>query len=301
MTNVLVVDDLSSDRQLVGRLLEQGAADLKVEYAVDGSDALAKMDQQRPDLVVTDLVMPQMDGLELVRVVIERYPLVPIILMTAQGNEEIAVQALMQGAASYVPKRRLADNLLDTVHEVLRLSYHRRHESQLMGCMTRTECSFVLDSDPELIGPLAAHLQEEAARIGLCDEVEGTRLGVAVEEALKNALYHGTLELGDQLHEEDREAFEALLAERRGQAPYRGRHVHVAAEISPDGARFVIRDEGPGFDVSTLPDPSDPVGLAATAGKGVLLMRSFMDEVSYNETGNAVTLVKRRCRRDPSE
>jgi CheY-like chemotaxis protein len=300
MTNVLVVDDLASDRQLVGRLLQQGP-DLKVEYAVHGADALVKIERELPDVVVTDLVMPEMDGLELVRVVTERYPLVPVILMTARGNEEIAVHALMQGAASYVPKRRLADNLLDTVHDVLRLSYHRRHETQLMCCMTKNECSFVLDNDPELIGPLASHLQEEAARIGLCDDVEGTRLAVAVEEALKNALYHGTLEMGGQLREEDREASQALLAERRRQAPYRDRRIHVDAEISAHGATFVIRDEGPGFDVSSLPDPNDPASLAAATGKGVLLMRSFMDDVSYNQTGNAVTLVKRRCAQDPSE
>jgi anti-anti-sigma factor len=300
MTNVLVVDDLPSDLHLVGRLLEQ-AGDLKVEYAVHGADALAKMQQSLPDVVVTDLVMPQMDGLELVRVVTQRYPLVPVILMTAQGNEEIAVAALQWGAASYVPKRRLADNLLETVHEVLRLSYHKRHETQLMGCMTKHECSFVLDNDPELIGPLATHLQEEAARIGLCDDVEGTRLGVALEEALKNALYHGTLELGDQLREKDREACDALVAERRGQAPYRDRHIYVEAEISATGATFVIRDDGPGFDVSSLPDPSDPASLAATTGKGMLLMRSFMDEVSYNQAGNVVTLIKRPYVRDPSE
>jgi CheY-like chemotaxis protein/anti-sigma regulatory factor (Ser/Thr protein kinase) len=299
VANVLVVDDLASDLRLVGRLLEQ-AADLKVEYAVDGADALAKMEQKLPDLVVTDLVMPQVDGLELVRVVTERYPLVPVILMTAQGNEEIAVQALLQGAASYVPKRRLADNLLDTVHEVLRLSYHKRHETQLMGCMLKHECSFVLDNDPKLIGLLATHLQEEAARIGLCDHVEGTRLGVAVEEALKNALYHGTLEVGRELREEDREAYEALVTERRRQQPYRDRQIHVEAEISPAGATFVIRDDGPGFDVASLPDPTDPAALAATPGKGVLLMRSLMDEVSYNESGNAVTLIKRRCVRDQS-
>ena len=300
MTNVLVVDDLASDRQLVGSLLQQ-AADLKVEYAVHGAEALAKMDQSLPDLVVTDLVMPQMDGLELVRVVTTRYPLVPVILMTAQGNEEIAVQALQRGAASYVPKRRLGDNLLDTVHEVLRLSYHRRHKMQLMGCMTKHECAFVLDNDPELIGPLAAHLHDEAVRIGLCDDVEGTRLGVALEEALKNALYHGTLEVGRKLRQEDRAAYDALVAERRRQAPYRDRQIHLEADISASGATFVIRDEGPGFDVSTLPDPTEPSSLAMTTGRGVLLMLSFMDEVVYNETGNVVRLIKRRDRPDPSE
>jgi hypothetical protein len=169
-----------------------------------------------------------------------------------------------------------------------------------MGCMTRNECSFVLDSDPELIGLLATYLQEEAARIGFCDDIEGIRLGVAVEEALRNALYRGTLELSRARREEDREAFHARVEERRQRAPYRDRHIYVEAEISAERAAFVIRDDGPGFDVSSLPDPNDPASLAAAPGKGVLLMRSLMDEVAYNEAGNVVTLIKRRAVRDES-
>ena len=62
-----------------------------------------------PALVLTDLIMPEMNGLELVKAIREHHPFVPVILMTSKGNEEIAVQALQGGAASYVPKSQLAE------------------------------------------------------------------------------------------------------------------------------------------------------------------------------------------------
>jgi anti-sigma regulatory factor (Ser/Thr protein kinase) len=56
---------------------------------------------------------------------------------------------------------------------------------------------------------------------------------------------------------------------------------------------FVIRDEGPGFDPASLPDPTDPENIEKACGRGLLLMRTFMDKVDYNRTGNQVTLTKR--------
>jgi CheY-like chemotaxis protein len=293
MNRVLVVDDSAVDREVVGRLLQEDAS-LVLDYAVDGVDALSKMEAALPDLVVTDLVMPEMDGLALTEVIAQKCPLVPVVLITGQGNEEIAVQALQRGAASYVPKRRLADKLLDTVRDVLRLSFHKRRQNQLMGCMMRHECRFVLENDPSLIEPLISHLQDEAAQLGLCDVVESTRLGVALEEALKNALYQGNLEVSRELREKDKQAYDALVDQRREQAPYRDRRIHVESKLSPEGSTFEVRDEGPGFDRSILPDLADAASLGKTSARGVLLMRALMDEVIYNEAGNAVTLVKRR-------
>src|SRR4029077_19708788 len=111
MPSVLVVDDSPLDRHLAVALLKK-SPDFTVFEAVDGRDALAKIELHLPDLVVTDMMMPNMNGLELVGEVKEQFPLIPIILMTSQGSEEIAVQALQKGAASYVPKRLLATELL---------------------------------------------------------------------------------------------------------------------------------------------------------------------------------------------
>jgi len=293
MTSILVVDDSPVDRRLVGGLLEKDT-DTIVAYAEHGADAIAKMALAVPDLVVTDLMMPEMDGLQLVTAVRSKHPLVPVILTTSRGSEEVAVEALQRGAASYVPKRSLAQNLLDTVQRVLTVSCRQRGQSRLMGCMTRSDCAFVLDNDCTLFGPLVTYLQEEIARMGLCDETECTRIGVAMEEALSNALFHGNLEVRSELREEDDKAYYALVEQRRRQAPFRDRRVHVEAAFSRDQVRLIVRDEGPGFDPSTLPDPTDPANLEKVSGRGVLLMRTFMDEVVYSDSGDAVTLVKHR-------
>ena len=292
MTTVLVVDDSAGDRRLVGELLKSDG-DLSVEYAVDGAEALQKMERAVPDLVVTDLMMPRVNGLELVAAVRSTYPPVPVILTTSRGSEEIAVQALQQGAASYVPKRVLAWELLSTVQGVLAVSYRQRSRNRLMGCMNRSECSFALQNDSTLFGPLVTYLQEEVTRMGLGDETDRTRIGVALEEALANALYHGNLQVGSELREQDGQAYCELVQKRRCQKPYRDRQIHVEARLSRERASVVVRDEGAGFDPSALPDPTDPANLEKVSGRGVLLMRTFMDEVIYNQVGNAVTLIKR--------
>ena len=68
----------------------------------------------------------------------------------------------------------------------------------------------------------------------------------------------------------------------------------MAAHFQEDEARFVIRDEGPGFDPRTLPDPTDPENLLKPSGRGVMLIRTFMDAVAFNETGNEITMIKRQ-------
>ena len=290
MTNLLVVDDSAVDRRLAGEYLREDPA-LKVEYATDGREALARLEQGPVDLILTDLLMPEINGLELLRAVRRTCPQVPVILMTSQGNEELAVTALHEGAASYVPKRVLHHKLLDTIRRVLAVSVQQRCHWRLMGCMTASRFTFSLENDSALFAPLIAHLQEAMARMGRYRDGEWMRVGVALEEALTNALHHGNLEIGSELRD-DHQAYYALVEQRRRQSPYRERRMHVDASLSSEKAVFVVGDEGAGFDPNTLPDPRDPANLEKASGRGVLLMRMFMDEVRYNGRGNTVTLVK---------
>ena len=70
--------------------------------------------------------------------------------------------------------------------------------------------------------------------------------------------------------------------------------MHVTALLSTTEAVYMIRDEGGGFDVAGVPDPTDPVNLEKATGRGLLLIRTFMDHVSHNQAGNQITLIKRR-------
>jgi len=298
MPTILVVDDSAVDRRLIGGLLRQKSV-CTIEYAANGVEALARMKDALPDLIVTDLTMPVMDGLELVREMRRHHPDVPVILMTAHGSEALAIEALEQGAASYVPKSQLADRLPKTMEEVLAMARAARSSERLLGCLGRTEFSFRLDNDAALVDPLVDLVGRMVAGMKLCDFAGRLQIGVALKEALLNALFHGSLEIGMVSDTEGQDVLiqetdESLVERRRGEPPYRDRRTYVDVRISPDEARFVVRDEGPGFDVAAVPTPGDAGTLEPERGRGLSLMRAFMDELTFNETGNEVTMVKRR-------
>ncbi len=292
MATVLVVDDAAVDRKLVGGLLAKGK-DLHVEFAASGEEALSKLADIRPSLIVTDLVMPGMSGLELVAQVVAGHPGIPVILMTGKGSEEIAVKALKAGAASYVPKGVLHQHLLNTVQDVLAMVNEGSSQARLMGCLKRGQFHFSLGNDASLIPSLVNHVQSLVTSVGLCDEASVIRVCIALEEALRNALFHGNLELTSEEREGDSEIYQRLVDDRTSKEPYASRHLEVTIEVAPETGRFMICDQGPGFDPAKLPDPTDPENIEKVSGRGLLLMRTFMDEVSFNETGNRVTMIKR--------
>ncbi|MFG0333361.1 MAG: ATP-binding protein, partial [Maioricimonas sp. JB049] len=179
------------------------------------------------------------------------------------------------------------------VRRVLAVAGQQRTVRSLMQRMRRMQCRFVLTHDPAMLTSLVAYLQNLIREMDLFPESDRLRIGVALEEALLNAAYHGNLEVSSELREVDHTRYYALARERSGQSPYCNRSVHVEVDICSEGARYVSRDEGPGFDPGTLPDPTDPSNLDRPCGRGLLLMRTFMDEIRYNKLGNEVTMVKR--------
>jgi CheY-like chemotaxis protein len=292
MATVLVVDDSAVDRRLAGGMLAR-VPGLVVQFAADGPEAIKIIESDGPDLVVTDLVMPEMNGLELVSAVVDRFPQIPIILMTGKGSEEIAVAALQAGAASYVPKSALAQLLVDTVNDILSMTQDRKSCQRLMACLGSGEFVFTLGNDAELIPSLVSYVQHLVTSVGLCSESDVIRVCIALEEALRNAMYHGNLEIDSDIREGDPQAYGDMLSQRLGSDPWRKRKLYVRIKLSPKEGSFTIRDEGPGFDPASLPDPTDPANLEKVSGRGLLLMRTFMDDVRFNHAGNEVTMIKR--------
>jgi len=290
---VLVVDDSHTECRLAGAIAEKHAG-LRAVYAPNGKEALARILEEPPDVVLTDLQMPVMDGLELVTLIRDRFPQIPVILMTAVGSEEIAIQALRSGAASYLPKKNLKLELAEVLHSVLTASKVVKQRLSILACLTERESKFTLTNDPALVPQFIAMLQEDLDAVGLFDATARIRVGVALEEAVLNALYHGNLECSSDLRQQDDSAYHDLAQRRRREEPYASRRLFVEAKVCSDSASYVIRDEGPGFDPSLLPDPTDPSNLGKASGRGLLLIRTFMDEVSYNSTGNEIRMKKRR-------
>lgn len=287
---VLLVEDSALQRAVIVDLLSSGS--WRLVQAASGEEALALLERQRPDLVLTDVCMPGMSGLELLAETRKRYPGLPVVLMTSRGSEQTAVDALRAGAIDYVPKRGLVNQLERVLERAAEASRAVADRARVFGALAARVSRYVVSNDPDFVAPLLAEIQAEVLSAGSCEPHEWNRVAVALEEALLNAIYHGNLEVCSKLKEQG-DAFYRLARERRCQKPFLDRRVRVTVRVSLAGASFQIADDGPGFDVSKLPDPTAPEYLERPSGRGLLLMRAFMDDVRYNGTGNRVTMVKR--------
>lgn len=133
----------------------------------------------------------------------------------------------------------------------------------------RDRLEFVI---PSVIPRMHDLLQEVMAVLEARGIAEpNSNIMLALDEAIANAIKHGN-------HEDP------------------SKNVHVAVEFAPDEVTFIITDEGDGFDLKALPDPTDPSCLLRTCGRGVMLIYHLMDEVEYNARGNQVRMKKKAQR-----
>ncbi len=294
MPKILVVDDSSVDRMLVGGLLEKEPS-WQVEFAVDGKEGFDRLADvaTTPDVIVTDLQMPRMDGLELVRQVRKSHSLIPIVLITSFGSEQIAIDALRAGATSYTPKTMLQSALIQTIKQVFEMSTRVQHivaENEIpRGRLTRY---FVLENESSMIGPTIEVLQENLPSWSSRDRLQ---IGMALDEALVNAMHHGNLEVDSSLRDgEDGTRYYEEIQARKDIEPYLNRRVRIEAEFSDKHICVQISDDGRGFDPRKVPDPTSESNLHKVSGRGLFLIRSFMDQVAHNAAGNQITLTKLR-------
>lgn len=154
-------------------------------------------------------------------------------------------------------------NLFETI-----LNYKARFVDKAQAVKNlREKIEFEFPSTIKLMHAILDYLMKRVEKVGVAD-AQSSNLFVALDEAFVNAVKHGNKFDADKI-------------------------VRVTAEVSPTEARFTIEDEGEGFDVASIPDPTDPENLFKTSGRGVLIIHNIMDEVSYNESGNRITMIKK--------
>ena len=122
---------------------------------------------------------------------------------------------------------------------------------------------------------LLDYLSERMIKMGIVG-AEDSEVLIALDEAIVNAIKHGN-----------------KCDPRKA--------VRIVAELSAWGARFTIKDQGPGFARDQVPDPTDPARLLEPSGRGLLLINHIMDEVCYNKCGNQIQMFKRsNCAPEPA-
>jgi serine/threonine-protein kinase RsbW len=141
--------------------------------------------------------------------------------------------------------------------------------------MNATRVSYTLESSLESVNKAEQAARDLAVKAGF-DEEETDRVAMSVREATVNAVLHG-----NQYDPKKR--------------------VTVAFEVTPESLSVSVRDEGKGLDPGSVPDPLAPENLLKQSGRGIFLIRAFMDEVRFRsmDPGTEITLIKRVRGNDP--
>ena len=261
---IIVVDDEDLLREFLVDLFEREG--YTVRSTTNPREALRMVDEEGFDLLVTDIKMPEMDGLELLRRVRASHPDLPVVMMTGYGSADNAIQALNLGAFNFVRKPFAVEEILKVVRKGLDLLRPLRLGRRLLPYLTM-QSTIRIPSQVDLVHAVSFQIVETVA-LATSLRARG-KLGVrlAVEELLTNAIIHGN---------------------RCDET----KHIDIELHLDKDEMRITFTDEGEGFDVHALPDPTDPENIFKEHGRGIFLARFYMDELTYNDTGNSVFVRK---------
>jgi len=171
VNHILVVDDEAPSRDLCRTFLEVDG--YEVEVADQASRALALLDLRRFDLILTDLTLPDMDGVELVKQVKYRHPHTNVVIMTAFGSVSSAVESMKAGAYDYITKPFPRDLLRATIRRCLESHNLKREISKMQGELFKKE---KLAAVGAMAGAIAHRMRNPLSIIQMCAQYLANRM-----------------------------------------------------------------------------------------------------------------------------
>ncbi len=293
---ILVVDDEFSIREMLQDTLQQTGV-YQVEAAEEGRMALQKLRAERFDLVITDLRMPEMDGNRLLDICRHEFPDIPVVVITGYARLETAIDALRLGAANFITKPFRLAEILDVVEKSLKRKRAREIPQRVLPCLVEEHILFRIPPSLDSKSGVIHYLTEKLVGMGICDESARYFVAVALDEAITNSIFYGCLEVPAGLRETDTgtDVFNQIVSERLEDPFYSNRAITIEMDLTPERVIYRIADQGPGFNPPDLKNSRiEPADLSRLHGRGLLLISCFMDEVTFNSSGNEITIIKRR-------
>ncbi len=268
---VLIVEDEADPRAvLIGMMRARGYDTLALAF---GAEAVREVQKRRPDVVLLDLMLPDVDGFTICeQLKLNRETnLIPVVMVTALGDLQHHVRGIRVGANGYLTKPFTADQLYTAIDDAMvwRKAHLERGVTSEIQFAVRSELAYLQEIN-DMLADLFLHTPLTNRQI--------KDLKQAVMEMGSNAIEWG--------HRKNAEL-----------------QLKITYRIEPKRVALVIKDQGPGFNPRELPHAAheeNPIGHLEVrqelgireGGFGIMLARGLVDEFRYNDTGNEVTLIK---------
>ncbi len=267
---VLVVDDNKSILNLVTDLLQQDGA--MVKCLADGASILEVVDEFKPDMVIMDIYMPGVSGLDAMSVIHSRYPSLPVLLMTGQEPQEHVTVAVSKKAAGLLAKPFSLQAFRETVQAAL--DYKPQRDDIQIDTISRDWLDCIISSSPQCLQMLTNYLMILNKQPIPADILND--LIYCIREIAGNAIEWGN-------HHNP------------------GLKVRISTVLLEDRALVRIQDEGGGFNARQVFEENEDVASSQMerqrlgkrdGGFGLPIVRSMVDHIAYNERGNSAVLTK---------
>jgi len=284
---VLIVDDDPASRELMGDIISLEGHDLR--SAADGYQALSLFKEFKPHLVFSDIQMPKMDGLELLKRIRNMNPETLVVMVTGYGSEEYALKALRLRANNYLKKPVRSEDILGLLEKYSALvepvagslGQEKTKEDQ-------QQQKFIFENDLSKIRNYIYLLVKDINKDVLVNDCMDVRVGLY--ELLANAIEHGNMEISKEEKfnalNKGSSGIEELYEKRRSDPHYAGRRIVVELTKDDVACEWLIRDEGNGFEHEHVLRNAGPMG--SIAAKGIFIAQFHFDKLEFLGRGNEV-------------
>ncbi len=287
---VLIVEDDHASRFFLESLLESNRYDFK--SASNGIEGLNIFEEYKPDIILTDIQMPIMGGLELLEAIRDKKSDTIVVMVTAFGTENYAVQALHLGANNYLKKPVSSQELLRLLKKYKAIISSKYSPDVLPGRLMYRKFQLEFNTEFHKIPKIVDKVIVES-NLDI-DDNEKVNIELGLVELITNSIEHGNLNI---TYSEKQEALnngnlDELYFERMKNPVFKNRIITIDFFADNDKLQWTISDGGTGFDWKSLPDPTDEEHLLELNGRGVFISRFLFDKVEYLGIGNIVVATK---------
>lgn len=260
---ILVVDDEAGVRETLSEMIK--SLGYQVMVAENGVDALDRIKTEKVDLIITDLSMPQMNGLDLIVNSKRISPNIPIAVISAFGNVENTTYALTRGAFSFIAKPFKMSQIKELIRKGKQLRELSLGTYALLEWV-QSQTEMVFPSQSKLFPSAILFAVKECQWRGIEDETRLENVAICLEELLSNAFIHGNRKDKDK---------------------------RIKVRMAFDAKKFVlsVKDEGDGFDGENYLGKIREEQPSIPEKRGLFIVDLLMDELRFSKKGNEVTAV----------
>ena len=267
------------------------------QTAMNASEGLDIYASSRPDVIICNVILPGISGMEFLRDVRKNDSSTAVVMMATESSERLAIHAFRAGADDFL-RKPIQDKDIQPILE--RLSKRQNvspKPAEPYGEVESGVLQFVFPTEYDGTSSIMPRVMESLSEdyFSIDDRIS---IELGLSELVTNAIEHGNLNItyDEKTAVADlSDGMEDLCNERLLDPAIASRVIKICYEFTPEECRWTITDEGNGFDVTKVPDPTKVEKREVLFhGRGIMFSRAIFDSVEYKGKGNEVVVTKKR-------